>query len=77
MFESFGWARLPDSDADLREKVRAVVREQIADLPPDRRARSWMGFDATFSRRLGTAGLLGLTLPAEYGGQGRSGKYRT
>ena len=21
MFESFGWARLPDSDADLREKV--------------------------------------------------------
>ncbi|WP_199504677.1 acyl-CoA dehydrogenase family protein [Qipengyuania sp. YIM B01966] len=71
MFESFGWARLPDSDADLRERVRAVVREQIADLPPDRRARSWMGFDATFSRRLGTAGLLGLTLPAEYGGQGR------
>ena len=29
MFESFGWARLSDSDADLREKVRAVVREQI------------------------------------------------
>ncbi|MFN6936700.1 MAG: acyl-CoA dehydrogenase family protein, partial [Tsuneonella sp.] len=37
----------------------------------DQRARSWMGFDPDFSRRLGESGLLGLTLPTEYGGGGR------
>ncbi|XHS00586.1 acyl-CoA dehydrogenase [Sphingomonas sp. DBB INV C78] len=36
----------------------------------DRRARSWQGFDAAFSRRLGEAGFLGLTLPPRYGGGG-------
>src|SRR3546814_15212734 len=39
-------------------------------MPMDRRARSWMGFDAEFSRRLGQAGLIGLMLPEEYGGAG-------
>lgn len=37
----------------------------------EQRARSWMGHDPAFSRRLGEAGLLGLTLPEEYGGGGR------
>lgn len=37
----------------------------------EQRARSWSGFDAAFSRTLGEAGLLGLTLPTEYGGGGR------
>ena len=36
------------------------------------RARSWSGFDAVFSRELGRQGWLGLTLPAQYGGAGRS-----
>src|SRR3546814_8723870 len=39
-------------------------------MPMDRRARSWMGFDSEFSRRLGQAGLIGLMLPEEYGGAG-------
>jgi len=32
--------------------------------------RSWIGYDAELSRALGQAGLLGLTLPKEYGGGG-------
>lgn len=43
----------------------------MADIPVDVRARSWQGFDAAFSRKLGAAGLLGLTLPKRYGGSER------
>ena len=43
----------------------------MANLPLDSRARSWSGFDPQFSRRLGQAGLLGLTIPERYGGGGR------
>lgn len=37
-------------------------------LPADRRARSWMGFDAGFSRKLAARGWVGVTLPRAYGG---------
>lgn len=36
------------------------------------RARSWGGYDTAFSRRIGAKGWIGLTLPPEYGGGGRS-----
>lgn len=48
-----------------------MIGEAIAAMPLDRRARSWMGFDAAFSRALGEAGLLGLSLPKRYGGAER------
>ncbi len=35
-------------------------------------ARSWGGYDTAFSRALGRRGWLGITLPKEYGGAGRS-----
>jgi alkylation response protein AidB-like acyl-CoA dehydrogenase len=62
---------VPAHDEALRGEVRGLIAEATADLPLDRRARSWQGFDADFSRRLGKAGLLGLTLPQSYGGGGR------
>ena len=71
MFDTFTLAALPAADEDLREVVRDLVRRHVAQLPADRRARSWQGFDAGFSRELGRAGLLGLTLPQRYGGQER------
>lgn len=63
---------IPPVDEALREPVRAFLREALAGLAPEVRARSWMGYDADFSRALAARGWLGLTLPAEYGGGGRN-----
>jgi alkylation response protein AidB-like acyl-CoA dehydrogenase len=71
MFENFRLARLPDDDEALRASVRELCAEIVVQMPTERRARSWSGFDAAFSRKLGAAGLLGLTLPKVYGGQER------
>lgn len=46
--------------------------EALTGLPADRRACSWLSFDAAFSRELGRRGWIGLALPREYGGGGRS-----
>ncbi|MEJ7927464.1 acyl-CoA dehydrogenase family protein [Sphingobium sp. AN641] len=71
MFDTFSMASLPEADEDLRPAVRDLVARFIAAMPVDRRARSWQGFSAEFSRMLGTEGFLGLTLPEQYGGRGR------
>ena len=71
MFDTLTLEAIPDEDEALRPKVRTLAEEVAAELPADVRARSWSGFDAEFSRKLGEAGLLGLTLPTEYGGAGR------
>lgn len=71
MFDTLSLATIPPEDEALRPKVRTLAMEAVAGMPLDRRARSWMGFDPAFSRKLGEAGLLGLTLPTEYGGAGR------
>lgn len=63
---------IPAEDEALREPVRAFLREALAGRPPEERARSWMGFDAEFSRALAARGWVGLTLPREYGGGGRT-----
>ena len=70
MFENFTFARIPDGYDRLRESARALALEVVAQRPMDARARSWSGYDPAFSRKLGAAGLLGLTLPKQYGGAG-------
>lgn len=62
---------IPPEDEALRAPVRQFLEETLAGVPADRRARSWMGFDAGFSRALARRGWVGLTLPREYGGGGR------
>lgn len=62
---------LPPEAEALRAPVRAFLDEALAGMPADRRARSWLGFDADFSRELGRRGWIGLQLPTEYGGGGR------
>lgn len=71
MFDTLSLSTLPPEDEALRPALRALIAEAIADMPLHRRARSWQGFDAAFSRKLGQAGYLGLSLPKEYGGVGR------
>lgn len=71
MIEPLPCVALPPEDETLRAEVRAFVRDALRDMPIDMRARSWMGFDADFSRALGARGWLGLTLPKAYGGSER------
>jgi alkylation response protein AidB-like acyl-CoA dehydrogenase len=71
VFDSLTLAEIPPGDEALRPVVRALAEEVVAGMTLPQRARTWQGYDPAFSRRLGQAGLLGLTLPTEYGGQGR------
>lgn len=58
---------------ELRSEVRAFLCDTLGpDYGPRAGARSWMGFDAEFSAKLGAQGYLGMTFPKEYGGHGRS-----
>lgn len=63
---------IPAEDEALRTEVRAFLTEAVREMPAHVRARSWGGYDAEFSRELGRRGWLGITLPKEYGGAGRS-----
>ncbi|WP_379553920.1 acyl-CoA dehydrogenase family protein [Qipengyuania sp. DGS5-3] len=57
---------------ELRAEVRDFLAREMASETPVRKARSWDGFDADFSRKLGAKGWLGMTWPKQYGGQERS-----
>lgn len=61
-------AELPAEAEAFRAEVRSFIAGELPDLPADARARSWMGFDAEFSRRLAARGWVGVTLPKAYGG---------
>ena len=70
MFDTLSLSHIPGNDEALRPAIKALIAQTVNGLPPSLRARSWMGHDAVFSRALGEAGFLGLTLPIEYGGGG-------
>jgi alkylation response protein AidB-like acyl-CoA dehydrogenase len=64
---SFEPCDLPPGTDALRAEVRAFLAEELADCPVPAQARSWVGFDAAFSRKLGARGWLGMTWPAPFG----------
>lgn len=70
LLQTFRLAHLPPEAEAFRAEVRAFLAAHQPHAPADRRARSWMGFDADFSRRLAARGWVGITLPATYGGAG-------
>ncbi|HYG44640.1 MAG TPA: acyl-CoA dehydrogenase family protein, partial [Bordetella sp.] len=63
---------IPPEDEALRTPLRTFLTSTLANVAPHVRARSWMGYDAEFSRALARQGWLGLTLPRAYGGAERS-----
>ena len=63
---------MPPGTRQLREEVREFLHVELAALTPLEKARSWMGFDAVFSRKLGARGWIGMTWPKQYGGRERS-----
>ncbi|WP_420997848.1 acyl-CoA dehydrogenase family protein [Cupriavidus sp. 30B13] len=70
LIDTFELTALPPEAAAFRREVRAFLAEYLPPAPPEKRARSWMGFDAGFSRALARRGWVGITLPAQYGGAG-------
>jgi alkylation response protein AidB-like acyl-CoA dehydrogenase len=65
----FAFAPIPEAAETLRSEVRAFLAREMSDIPPVVRADSWMGYDAAFSRKLGVAGLIGITMPQRFGGR--------
>jgi alkylation response protein AidB-like acyl-CoA dehydrogenase len=67
---------LPPEAEALRREVRAFLQRALAGFPAARRAFTWMGSDAAFSRQVAARGWIGMTWPKRYGGGGRSGLER-
>lgn len=63
---------LPDSALELRDEIRAFLATELDGFPARKRAETWMGWDAGFSRKLGQKGWIGMTWPKQYGGHERS-----
>lgn len=62
-----------ESAEEVRGDVRAMLVEQLRVGRFEPVSNSWMvSADPDFSRMLGARGFIGLTIPTEYGGQGRS-----
>ena len=68
----------PQTEASeaLRAEVRAFLEVELADRPSIMRAKSWNGFDAAFSRKMGQRGWIGMTWPKAYGGHERGNSER-
>ncbi|MFZ2386165.1 MAG: acyl-CoA dehydrogenase family protein, partial [Polaromonas sp.] len=68
LLSAFRLAALPAETQAFRAEVKAFLESSFEPTPPDIRARSWMGFNADFSKKLAARGWVGVTLPAQYGG---------
>jgi alkylation response protein AidB-like acyl-CoA dehydrogenase len=63
---------LPPAARRLRTRIRRFLAASLEGLTPLQRSAGWDGYDPAFSRRMGEAGFIGLTIPRRYGGQGRT-----
>ncbi len=63
--------------AVLRAEIRAFIQDELSEQRFVAHCDSWLtGFDPGFSERLGERGLIGLMLPAQFGGRGLSLAHR-
>jgi alkylation response protein AidB-like acyl-CoA dehydrogenase len=67
---------MPAHAASLRDEVRVFVADHMRKDDPVRRANCWVVGDPVFSRALGAAGFVGMSLPKHYGGHDRSAMER-
>ncbi len=72
ILDSFEAAIIPPEDEALRQAVRTFLADALRGVAVDQLARSWSRSDPEFSRALAKNGWIGLTLPQQYGGAGRS-----
>ncbi|MEQ8267660.1 MAG: acyl-CoA dehydrogenase family protein [Parvibaculum sp.] len=68
----FDLCELPGETKGLREEIRAFLAEELPRIPLVKRAQTWSGSDAEFSRKMGAKGWIGMTWPKKYGGHERS-----
>lgn len=76
--DDFDALRADDGDlAKLRDDLRRFLAEDAAQFGWQPGVDCWLSkWDADFSMRLAAAGFVGLTIPVEYGGHGRSHMHR-
>ena len=68
---------LSEDCLQLRVHVREFLREELAAGTFEPMVDCWLrGFDLEFSRRLGSRGWVGMTLPRDYGGHARTHRER-
>lgn len=64
-------AQLPAAVAELRARVRAFLAEELAAGAWQPRPDAWLSaWDERFTKELARRGLIGITIPTEYGGRG-------
>ena len=64
---------MPPEAAELRRQVRDFLNDEIREGRIESKCDCWLsGFSASFSKRLGSRGWIGMTWPKEYGGHERS-----
>lgn len=71
MLTALEFTQIPAEEHAFRAEIRAFLDDALVGMPSHCRARSWMGADAAFSRKLAARGWLGLTIPKQYGGSGK------
>ncbi|BDB23941.1 acyl-CoA dehydrogenase family protein [Cupriavidus sp. P-10] len=76
LLDAFRLTAPPPAAEAFRAEVKRFLAEHLPPATSDIRARSWMGFDAGFSRLLAQRGWVGVTLPAGYGGAGMDAWHR-
>lgn len=68
LLDNLRLAALPAPAEAFRHEVKEFLSRELPPAPANVRARSWLAFDAEFSRKLGARGWVGVTLPKRYGG---------
>ncbi|TFZ02864.1 acyl-CoA dehydrogenase [Ramlibacter henchirensis] len=68
LLDNLQLASLPPHTEAFRREVKHFLAQELPPTPADVRSRSWLAFDAEFSRKLGARGWVGVTLPKQYGG---------